>query len=298
MCVTFVVAPLAVLAFHVLNRRALRRVQPILEGAPRTDQRITAADIQRAQAKQPASATARRHGVYLTAFASAASLVAAVATVMDRKAGASLFINVPAALFLSNAVVFAITTFIGLRHLRRLNHPTGSGVPEADTGSDKLPQQLFKALSLAMLAYLLIAAVIGVRAEFSDFDSGKRSVTRGDHKAAIASFSRTIASEPDNATALLARARSYIATNEYVPAITDLTRVIELEPANLEAYRWRGQANRLALKHDDAVADYTHILELDPTNADASYFRGASLVALKQNERAIADLTTRSSRPM
>lgn len=280
---------LALLALHLLAKRALRSVQPIIETAPRTDQQITLADIQAAQATQPSvTYEMQKRGCKLTAIASAASLFAAFAMVMDRNA--SLF-ETPALIFGCNAVIFAILTLTGLCALKQRKAAENATTPTMVPKVDKLSQRLVASLGLALLAYLLIAAVVGVRSEFSDQGFGQRAEKRGDHKSAIVGFSKALEAAPGNKVARMGRARSFIATGQNVQAIADLTLILEVEPANADAYRWRGQANRAAGRDDSAIADYTRVLELDPADPYANYFRGVSYAAKKDWDLAIADFT-------
>ena len=287
----FLFLPMLILAQSLLARRTLKRVQPILDGAERTDQQVTLADIRSAQVATPSFYDAQKRNVKLTALGAAVSLVAAVFMYLDQKPATSFLFSMPVIFFIFNAAVNAILTYNSLLALKLRRNAIATGIPENMPDVQIWPQRALKALLLALLVYVTIAAVFGIRHEFSDQGAGQRAATRGDNKAAIANFTKAIEAAPNNTTALLGRARSALAVGDNLVAIADLTRVIELQPSNADAYRWRGQANRQAGLHDGAIADYTRLLELSPGDAYANYYRGLSHAAMKNHDAAITEFS-------
>lgn len=283
---------LSIAGQSLLARRALRRVQPILDGAKRTDQKVTLDDMLQAQAatRSPLSYAAQRRGCMLAAGACVASVIAIAAMLMEQKSGAFRF-SAPMAIFAFNAVLNGHLAYVSWRSLRLLRSAAEAGVPTSNVAAPMVSSGVLKYLGGSMLIYLMVVAVLGVRSEFSSVSWAQRFAAAGDHKAAIAELTKAIDATPDNAIALLARGRSSIAIGDNVAAIGDLSRVIELQPNTADAYRLRGQANRQAGRHDGAIADYTRVIELDPADHYANYFRGVSFAAQKRNDAAIADFT-------
>lgn len=93
-------------------------------------------------------------------------------------------------------------------------------------------------------------------AESRDYTAGKQAVARKDWAAAVASFRKAVAAEPDNADAINMLAYSY---------------------------RWQG-------KTDEAFAHYDRALKLNPNHRGALQYQGVAFVKTGQMARAQANL--------
>ena len=92
------------------------------------------------------------------------------------------------------------------------------------------------------------------------------SVTKGDHDAAIADYTKAIELKPTATKALKGRANSYFAKGLYGQAVVDLTRAIELEPAGADAYALLGQSHAKQGNADMALEDYKKAYQADANN--------------------------------
>lgn len=68
--------------------------------------------------------------------------------------------------------------------------------------------------------------------------------------------------------ALIGRAKSANALEDWSTSIADATRVISVSPKRIEAYFVRGWAYRNQGKNAEAVADYKAVLAQTPTDLD------------------------------
>lgn len=73
---------------------------------------------------------------------------------------------------------------------------------------------------------------------------------------ALGRLSRALIIDPNNVTALLARARISLREGHHQAAIVDLTRALEQEPDNAEALEWRGDCYNVLKNYQEAFDDY------------------------------------------
>ena len=118
---------------------------------------------------------------------------------------------------------------------------------------------------------------------------GVAKVMLGDHDGAIADCDRAIALNPDYAEAYFFRGFAKRGLGDYRGAIADYDRAIELDPDNTVAYTLRGGAKSALGDHEGAIADYGRAIELNPEDANAYYYRGNAKSNLGDLRGAIAD---------
>jgi tetratricopeptide (TPR) repeat protein len=85
-----------------------------------------------------------------------------------------------------------------------------------------------------------------------------------DYDRAIADASRALTVKPDDALALVVRARAFKGKDDLVHALEDYDAAIKLDPRNASYYRERGDVREHAGDHDGAIADATATIELLP----------------------------------
>ena len=279
-----------ILALHLSASRKLRRLQPILAGAPQTDQRITIAEIRQAL-NQGLSYQQLRRNAISNAIACVISVAGVAVQLYFRKQNAGFFSDTLWLPFGFNALIFGFSSVSTFRSMhQKTQHADGTG-PTADPVFNRACRYLISACALALLVFLGAAAWIGVKREFSDHSQGLRYEAKGEHDSAITSFSKAIAAEPNNSDAYLDRAESYRAKGDHDHAIADYTKAIEIEPRDSVAYRKRADAYRIKGAIDNAISDYSKTIELDPKGALAYYLRGIAYAANSSSDRAIADFT-------
>jgi tetratricopeptide (TPR) repeat protein len=280
----------AFLMLHLFASRQLRQLQPILAGVAQTDQRITFAEIRQAL-NQRQSYQQLRRAAMLYAVACVITVASVAMMIYSRKPHASLLSDPLWLVFGFNAVVLGLSSVSSyLNALQKTEHADGIG-PATDPIFNKASQYLISAGALALLVFLAVSGWVGVKREYSDQRQGLRYAARGEHDSAIASFSKAITAEPNNADTYRDRAKSYDAKGDHDRAIADYTKAIEIAPGDAIVYRKRADAYRDKGALDKAVADYSKAIELDPKGALAYYMRGLSHAANKNSDLAIADFT-------
>lgn len=74
-------------------------------------------------------------------------------------------------------------------------------------------------------------------------------------------------------------------------AIADFTRALELDPSNTDLYYNRGISRAAIGDHSGAIADFTQTIRRDPRSADAYFNRGLVYTITQNRQAAIADFT-------
>ena len=278
----------AILGLRLSATRKLRRLQPILAGAARTDQRITLAEISRTMRDQSSYPQLRLVAI-LNTVACVLMTGAAVVLFSLRKPHVDILSEPLPLLLCFSAITCAVAAATSIRRAyQKAKHPDG---PIADPLPDATSRRLAAAWPFVGLAVLAAIAWIAVRGEFSDDRQGLRYAANGQHDAAIASFSNAIAAAPGNPAPYLHRASSYEAKGDHARAIADYSKAIEIEPGDAAVHRNRGNVYRQNGDPDRAIADYDASIALEPDNAYSYYSRGLSYDAKKDGDRAIADYT-------
>lgn len=111
-------------------------------------------------------------------------------------------------------------------------------------------------------------------------------MTEDDAAAATADFTRAIAIDGHNVTALKGRAKAYTLTGHHAEAAEDWHTLKRFEPSNDEFHRNRGTSLLAAGRYADALAEYDRSLELNPKGLDAYSGRANVYDALNDREKA------------
>jgi tetratricopeptide (TPR) repeat protein len=117
---------------------------------------------------------------------------------------------------------------------------------------------------------------------------GTNARHRGDHAAAVASFSAALKLDPHHRAARANRAYARRKLGDFVGARRDYTKALEDAPT-AKLYNARAYCSAKLEKFDAAVADYTEALRLDPANAHALHNRGISYDRLGRDDEAARD---------
>jgi tetratricopeptide (TPR) repeat protein len=115
-------------------------------------------------------------------------------------------------------------------------------------------------------------------------------VASGDYDKAITDLGDAIRLDPGSARRRYEeRAELYFKTGDCERAVQDYTEVIKREPQHAQAYNVRGWCQHLLRRHERAVADATKAIEFDGAKADYYHTRGEAHRALGDHGKAIAD---------
>lgn len=109
--------------------------------------------------------------------------------------------------------------------------------------------------------------------------------------AAVSDFSRAIALDATNISAIRGRAQAYAAMGKYNLSVADWTSIIALNPQDEAYFRERGATNLAAGNHEAALADYAKALEIKPKNAAAYVGRAAVHDVMKDRAKALKDFS-------
>jgi serine/threonine-protein kinase len=123
------------------------------------------------------------------------------------------------------------------------------------------------------------------------FQEGQAQVSNGKPQDAIASFTRVIQLEPENAKAYYLRGNVRMTLGDHQNAIKDYNEAIRLNPDLTVAYVNRGSARADLGDDQAAIADYTRAIELDKTLAASYLNRCLSRSNIGDQTGAIEDCT-------
>lgn len=121
------------------------------------------------------------------------------------------------------------------------------------------------------------------------FKAGDKAYRSGDHRTAIAAYTKAIEIAPEHVNAHLHRGFCNSLMKEYEAAAADFTVVIEAKPEHSQAYLSRGSAMAKLGKHAEAIRDFDRVIELDARNGEAFNNRGWSRKALGDQANACKD---------
>ena len=122
------------------------------------------------------------------------------------------------------------------------------------------------------------------------YDQALELLYKGDYTNAIASFTRVIGLDPNDAVAYDRRGCAYQELANYEQALTDHNKAIELNPALSSAYDNRGRLHASRGNIDTAIADHTKALEVDPSNITAYNNRAVAYGDKGEWAKSISDL--------
>jgi tetratricopeptide (TPR) repeat protein len=107
---------------------------------------------------------------------------------------------------------------------------------------------------------------------------------------AIADLERRLRLPPDDADVCFLLAEAYHAMGNLAGALAAINRLLERAPEDRDARFRRGLLALAAAQPDLAVDDFTCILAAEPDDDRARYRRAQALIRLRRNREALADL--------
>lgn len=183
----------------------------------------------------------------------------------------------------------------------------------------------YKKLTLFFLCVVSIHAY--AQRKDSNLELGKKRYQSGDYKGAVASFTKSIQSNPSNAIAYYNRSQAEVELQEYDAALRDARKFQQLEPQDIDginqvsyllevtedfkglidwsnqmlnssdnevvsnAHYYLGVAYNGLKDYDKALPELTKVLAAKPKDVDALFARGCVYVNLNKYDEAINDLT-------
>lgn len=105
---------------------------------------------------------------------------------------------------------------------------------------------------------------------------------------AIRDFSKVLALNPNDPSALAERGFAWLEKKDYPNAIADADRAILFQPKSGRAYTLRATARRAIGEAGKAIQDFTMAVQLDP-NLENYFQRASTYQAMGENKLAIAD---------
>jgi tetratricopeptide (TPR) repeat protein len=123
----------------------------------------------------------------------------------------------------------------------------------------------------------------------SYYERGLAKENQNDLEGAIADINISISIDSTDELCYTERGHIRIIQKQYENAIKDFNTSLKIKPT-LKAYAKRGWAWSFLNQHQKAIEDFTRSLAINPQDAEVYYFRGISYKALSQNTEACADL--------
>jgi tetratricopeptide (TPR) repeat protein len=149
-----------------------------------------------------------------------------------------------------------------------------------------------KEIQLAPLESVCMVKIDTNAPSFASFNSGNANKNMGKWDQAIADYTATLQSNPNNTAALSSRGNAYIWKGDYDRAITDLSTALRLNPNNAIALNSRGWLYNHRGNYDQAIADFNAALRINQNYADALKNRGNAYIWKGDYDRAITDCDT------
>jgi tetratricopeptide (TPR) repeat protein len=110
-----------------------------------------------------------------------------------------------------------------------------------------------------------------------------------EYQLAIGEYNAVLLSNPSHAEAYYYRGCTFNELNKYQLAINDFTQAIQLQPEMVEAYRQRSEAHSRLRQYLLVIEDLTHVIRLLPQDAEAHQQRGLAFALMEQYEQALSD---------
>jgi TonB family protein len=110
------------------------------------------------------------------------------------------------------------------------------------------------------------------------------------YRNAIATLTRQIDADPQQASAYAKRGTAYAHLGDYAPALDDLNRAIHLDPQAVTTYNQRGIVYYKLGRYPEAIQDFDHAIGRAPQLDEAYHNRGIVYKTLGDYPKAHADL--------
>ncbi len=125
----------------------------------------------------------------------------------------------------------------------------------------------------------------------SFFSSGKSKLDAGNHKGAIADFTKSIELDEKFAAAYFNRGIAKRLTGDKQGSVGDFKKTIEVDPTptNADAYYNRGTAKSFTGDNNGALADLSKAIDLNPTYGEAYAQRGKIKETMGDKQGAASD---------
>ena len=118
----------------------------------------------------------------------------------------------------------------------------------------------------------------------NEFEAG------GDHKGAIAAYTKAIAAKPGYGAAYMSRGLAHFHEKDFANAAQDFSAAIGIFPNHPVGYVWRGNARVQLGQMDEALRDYNRAIELNPKLPGGWNGRGMIYYRRGEFRKALADL--------
>lgn len=170
-------------------------------------------------------------------------------------------------------------------------------VTDADTGSQRtLLRGLARWSFLILVGIVVGISIVSKMARLptnatGNFFRGVEDIEKGNYEAAIASLTRAIQLDRNDAEAYKSRAYAKTLLGDPKSALSDYEIAVHLTPFDAEAYEGRGYARQKLGDHAGAIADYDRAITFDPSSAEAYMGRGSAYETIGDPDRALEDFT-------
>ena len=115
---------------------------------------------------------------------------------------------------------------------------------------------------------------------------------KGQHTEALADYTRASELRPYDSNLQVARGSAHFSLKQYELALVAYDEAIRLDAANVNARNGHGNANRALKRHQEAIADFDEVLKIRPNFVFGYYNRGLTNIDLSRPEDAMRDFTS------
>ncbi|HEY9790423.1 MAG TPA: tetratricopeptide repeat protein [Candidatus Obscuribacterales bacterium] len=125
------------------------------------------------------------------------------------------------------------------------------------------------------------------RGYFEAYEQGRRDQHDDKRAAAIADYTKAIASDPKGGEAYFRRAEMYVMTNRSDEALSDINKCLSMYPAWAPALAERGRIENLREEYSKSIADIEKVLAQNPTETEGLSTLGHDYDEMGDHQRAL-----------
>ncbi|HYD13034.1 MAG TPA: tetratricopeptide repeat protein [Allosphingosinicella sp.] len=156
------------------------------------------------------------------------------------------------------------------------------------------PCRVLDVQSPAEMVRRCTAAVRAGRWSSDDFanayiNGGDEQLRLGDHRRAVANYSRALRLRPGHAETLFRRGNAFYAARDYRSALADYEASLRPNPRYVGYLIGRANARYMLHDYAGALADYSAAIEINPHDSAARIGRGNAFMVRHDPLRALAD---------
>ncbi len=152
-------------------------------------------------------------------------------------------------------------------------------------------------LGFAIIAVVVVAAVMfdwgGMgkqEPKDENYTAGVTALKNKQYTEAMASFDKSLKSNPDNVAALVGKSKAYVGLGDIDKALDEANAAIK-KKGTAQAYGQKAIIEKIQKKYDEALKDFTQAIQTDSSFGWAYAQRADILSKQKQPQKALGDIS-------